>query len=229
MIDTIIDLNHQGRPDFAALAQGGIVAVLHKATEGATFQDPEYQTRRVLAKTQGLLWGSYHFVSGASVTDQVDNYVSHAAPAADEAICIDYEHSSSGPDMTLAQLERFVVLLTQRLGRAPMIYGGDLLRHALQLNPSATLAKCPLWYSRYASDPTGIPPAVWSAFTLWQYTDGASGPQPHDAPGIGRCDRSRYDGTVQELRAAWPFSKKAAVAPLRKARISAPKRSARRK
>lgn len=206
MIDTIVDMRHGGNPDFGAMAAGGIVAVIHKATEGATVQDPEYLQRKALAKAAGLLWGSYHFVSGISVTDQVDNYISHASPEDDEVICIDYEHSFSGPDMTLDQLERFVVLVQQRTGRTPMVYGGDLLRHALGLNASEILSACPLWYARYSSAPTGIPPAVWSTYTLWQYTDGAQGPQPHEVPSLGRSDRSRYDGTVAQLRRTWPFS-----------------------
>lgn len=65
-----------------------------------------------------------------------------------------------------------------------MIYGGDLLRGALGVNPSPVLAPCPLWYLRYASRPVGIRPAVWSTYILWQYTDGASGPQPHVVPSL---------------------------------------------
>ena len=206
MIDTIVDMNHAGQPDFAAMAAAGILAVIHKASEGATFKDPEYPARRVAAKDQGLLWGSYHYVSGVSVTDQLDNYVTYAAPADDEVICIDYERSTSGPDMSLAQLERLVTLLAQRMGRPPVIYGGDLLRQALGLGPSAILGHCPLWYARYGPEPTGVPPAVWQTYTLWQYTDGAAGPQPHAVPGLGRCDRSRYQGSEQQLRQDWPFS-----------------------
>jgi len=218
MIDTIVDLNHWGQPDFPALVSAGITAVIHKATEGATFQDTEFATRRVAAKTAGLLWGSYHFVSGLSVTDQLDNYVEHAQPSDDEMVCIDYERSTSGPDMSLAQLERFVVLLTQRIGRPPVIYGGDLLRQSTGLNPSPVLAQCPLWYSRYGPQPTGIPPGIWQTYTLWQYTDGASGPEPHVVAGLGRCDRSRYDGTEVQLRRAWPFSGPAKVARVAKRR-----------
>jgi len=218
MIDTIVDLNHWGQPDFSELVSAGIAAVIHKATEGATFQDPEFAGRRVAARAAGLLWGSYHFVSGVSVTDQLDNYVEHAQPSDDELVCIDYERSTSGPDMSLAQLERFVVLLTQRIGRPPVIYGGDLLRQAAGLNPSPVLAQCPLWYARYGPQPTGIPPGIWQTYTLWQYTDGALGPEPHEAAGIGRCDRSRYDGTEAQLRRAWPFSRPARVARVSKKR-----------
>src|SRR5215471_14632378 len=87
MIDTIVDLNHWGQPDFAALVSAGITAVIHKATEGATFQDPEFVSRRVAAKAAGLLWGSYHFVSGVSVTDQLDNLCGARATGATMSSC----------------------------------------------------------------------------------------------------------------------------------------------
>lgn len=204
MIDTIIDMRHGGLPDFVAAQAAGIVAVIHKATEGGSFRDPEYPTRRDTCKRLGLLWGSYHFVSGMSVTDQVANYLTWGAPATDELMCVDYERSTSGPDMSLEQLERMVVLLESETGRSPMIYGGHLLRHALGLEASPILARCGLWYSRYAESPVGIPPQVWSRYTLWQYTNGAAGPLPHHVPGVGRCDRSVFNGTVEELHAQWP-------------------------
>jgi lysozyme len=204
MINTIIDMRHGGLPDFAAAKAAGIVAVIHKATEGGTFQDPEYRPRRDVCKRLGLLWGSYHFVSGVSVTDQIANYLNWARPAADELMCVDYEHSTSGQDMTREQLERMVVLLEREAGRFPTIYGGDLLRYALGLEPSPVLAQCSLWYARYAESPIGIPAQVWSQYALWQYTNGAKGPLPHEVPGIGRCDRSMFNGTTEDLRAQWP-------------------------
>lgn len=206
MIDTIVDMNHLGEPDFSIMAASGIVAVIHKATEGGSFRDPEYVSRKSVAKAAGLLWGSYHYVSGISVVEQLDNYVTYADPQEDELICIDYERSSSGPDMSIEQLERLVALLAQRLGRFPVVYGGDLLRFGLGIGRSEVLASCPLWYARYSSVPSGIPPGVWTDYALWQYTNGASGPEPHAAAGIGRCDRSRFNGTTADLQEAWPLS-----------------------
>ena len=41
MIDSIIDLFHLNTVDLAAAKRDGIVAVIHKATEGRTVQDAE--------------------------------------------------------------------------------------------------------------------------------------------------------------------------------------------
>jgi len=204
MIDTIVDLHHPGHPDFQAMRAGGICAVIHKATEGGDCQDPEYQARRIAAKAAGLLWGSFHYSSGAPVAKQVSNYLTYADPQLDEVACIDFEASTSGPDMSLQQLEQFVLAVRARIGRAPLLYGGELLRRTLANAISSVLPACPLWYSRYAPAPKGIP-SIWSTWTLWQYTDGAAGPEPHTIPGFGRGDRSQFDGTEGQLRDAWPF------------------------
>ena len=60
MIDTIVDVNHRGQPDFSALVSAGITAVIHKATEGATFQDPEFASRRS-ARSRVLLKDLHRF------------------------------------------------------------------------------------------------------------------------------------------------------------------------
>jgi lysozyme len=205
MIDSIIDLYHLNTANLALAKAAGIVAVIHKATEGATVKDAEYASRRAQAKALGMLWGAYHYSSGASVSDQVANFLEQAQPSDDDLVALDWESSTSGPDMTLVQARRFAEMIKGELGRWPVIYGGRLLRESMGAGRDDVLANCPLWYSRYASAPIGIPAATWPAFTLWQYTDGNSGPLPHTVNGIGRCDHSRFAGTVAELKAQWPF------------------------
>jgi len=110
--------------------------------------------------------------------------VEHAQPQPDELICLDYEPSSSGVNMSYDQMVEFVELIHQELGRYPVIYGGHLLRQALAHVSQSVLSKCPLWYARYATMPIGIP-AIWSSYTLWQYTDGNVGQEPHLVGGVG--------------------------------------------
>jgi lysozyme len=206
MINTIVDIFHQNNVDFDRVKAAGIVAIIHKGTEGSRFKDGEYQNRRAHAKELGFLWGGYHFVSGEDVTDQVENFLSYAKPKDDELVALDFEPSSSGPNMTLEQAHQFVRLLQTELGRSPVVYGGGMLRDALGSQDDAILAKCPLWYARYTDVPIGIPRQIWPTFTLWQYTDGNSGSVPHAVDGIGRCDRNRFSGTEDDLRTAWPLT-----------------------
>ena len=206
VIDTLIDLSHHNENvDFAAARQAGIVAAILKATEGATWRDVTLPVRRKAARDAGLLVGLYHYVSGVDVTKQLANFLDYAKPADDELVAIDFEDSSVGANMTLAQLETLVILMNDQLGRYPVVYGGALLREAIGNKTNALLSKCPLWYSRYATMPIGIPTKVWPSYTLWQYTDGEHGPEPRATAGIGPCDRNRFNGTTAELRKRWPL------------------------
>jgi lysozyme len=38
---------------------------------------------------------------------------------------------------------------------------------------------------------------------MWQYTDGAFGPEPHQVGGVGRCDHDLFNGGEAELRELW--------------------------
>jgi lysozyme len=206
--NVVIDISHHQHVTSAIanrIKDAGIVAVIHKATEGRDYRDTTYATRKAIFQDKGFLWGSYHFSSGANPIQQVDNYLTYANPAANELMALDYEPSSSGQNMTLDQMIEFVTLIKQETGRFPVIYGGHLLRQALQGVTTSILSECPLWYARYSQTPIGVP-AIWGSWTLWQYSDGNVGPEPHDIPGFGRPDRDTYNGTAAQLQGAWPLS-----------------------
>jgi lysozyme len=207
MINTIIDIYHGNSVDLEQAFEGGIVAIIHKATQGASVRDSKYHKRREAAKELGFLWGAYHFSTGGSVTDQVENFLSYAKPEDDELISLDWE-PSDGPDMTVEQARQFVQVIKDETGRWPLIYGGHLLRESVGHNPDQVLSNCPLWYARYGSSPIGIPAAIWPTYTLWQYTDGDVGPEPHDTPGTTGADRNIFQGTIQELKSLWPFTRR---------------------
>jgi lysozyme len=207
MINTIIDIYHGNGIDLEKTLASGIVAIIHKATEGADFQDSKYHERREAAKELGFLWGAYHFSTGGSVTDQVENFLSYAQPNDDELISLDWE-PSDGPDMTVDQARQFVQIIKDETGRWPLVYGGNLLRESVGHVPDPILSNCPLWYSRYRNSPIGIPTAIWPSYTLWQFTDGDVGPEPHETPGTTGADRSIFQGTTQELKALWPFTRR---------------------
>src|SRR5262245_59072059 len=49
-----------------------IVAIIHKATIGASKLDPAYFTRKEEAKKRGYLWGSYHWGVSRNPEEQAD-------------------------------------------------------------------------------------------------------------------------------------------------------------
>jgi lysozyme len=219
-IDVIIDLNHDNLFDAGKAKKAGIAAIIHKASEGATFRDQNYKQRRNEALKAGLLWGAYHFSSSRPVASQVDNFlgaVEWDVAGVDNSrtlLCLDFEPSTSGPDMTLDQAHEFVTTVKNKTGRWPMIYGGNMLRDAVQPHGADPILKnCPLWYARYRDQPIGFPQGTWPRFTLWQYTDGNAGPLPHDADGLGRTDRNCFAGSMDVFQNTWPFADYFKVAP----------------
>jgi len=175
MINTIIDVNHDNSLDFAKLQKAGIVAIIHKATEGTTFKDPKYKARKKQAMELGFLWGAYHFSSGGDPIAQVKNFLSvEDATDPEVLIALDWEESP-GADMTLVQARKFVTEVKARTGRFPLVYGANLIRENVT-KEDKTLKNCPLWYARFKDKPIGIPTHTWPTFTLHQYTDGVAGP-----------------------------------------------------
>lgn len=204
--NTIVDISHHNNvTNWNSVVNAGIFAVVHKATEGSTYRDSTYHARKQKALDKGLRWGSYHFSSGADAVTQVENYLEYANPEDDELVCLDYEPSYNGHNMTLAAMERFVKEIKKALGRYPVIYGGSLLRQVTENIGGTILSECPLWFARYNNQPLGIPDP-WPTWTLWQYTDGSVGPDPHTVPGIGHCDRDTFNGTAERLAEAWPLT-----------------------
>lgn len=199
MFDGIIDINHNDDINLSAAKSSGIVAVVHKATEGATFQDPLYATRRAEAQQLGLLWGAYHFGTAADVNQQLQNFTQTAQIAPGDLVALDYEENS-GNQMTLQQAEQFVVLFAQQFGYLPLIYGSNLLTAASNTSP---LAACGLWIAAYSDVTQPTLPPSFSSYKLWQFTDGTS-PTPLQTAG-STVDRDRYNGTQGQLIAAWPF------------------------
>jgi lysozyme len=212
MINSIIDIYHESTINFQEAFNGGVVAIIHKATQGSKIKDYLYHERREKARRTGFLRGGYHFSTAESVVSQVENFLSYAIPEDDELICLDWE-PAEGPDMTLDQACKFAKLIKDETGRWPLIYGGDLLHSSIGHHPNPILSKCPLWYARYASSPTGIPAEIWPTYTLWQYTDGDEGPDPRKTEGVNGADRNIFQGSLEELKTAWPFTKKIIETP----------------
>lgn len=202
----IIDVHHQSPIDPLVAKNAGVVAIIHKATEGGDFRDKSYHSQKKKAKELGLLWGSFHFSNSTNPLKQVENYLQFAKPVDDEVICLDFEHNK-GNEMSLEQAEIFINEIFARVGRYPMLYGGAWLREQVRTKPNEILSKCPLWYRRYASTPRELPTKIWDDYTLWQYTDGVSGAEPRSVNGV-TCDRNRFKGSVDDLKKAWPFTRR---------------------
>ena len=207
MINTIIDISHWEDPvDFKKVKGDGIIAVIAKATTGAAGIDPAFAKFKKAVHVPGLnfLWGTFHFGTAADPQEQVDHYFKVAQPTARELVALDFEPNPQGPSMALVQARDFVGIFHSKTGRYPVLYGGAYLKEQLGNHPDSLLSRCPLWISQYG--PVAVIPPAWKKYTLWQYTDGSDGPQPHLVAGIGKCDRNQFSGSEASLRAKWPLS-----------------------
>jgi len=200
--NAIIDLSHHnGIVDLGPAQSSGILGVIHKATQGWQYKDPLYATNRQAAQSASLLWGAYHFGVGADGIAQAEFFLDFVNPDARTLLILDFEANPQGPSMDLEEARAFVTHLYEATGRWPGLYGGHYLKDLLGTATDPVLTNCWLWLSQYG--PTAVVPPAWPNWTMWQYTDGAMGLEPHEVPGIGRCDRDQFNGTAAELTTFW--------------------------
>jgi lysozyme len=213
----IIDLSDNQKQqsiDWAALKASDIFAVIHKATEADYHTDPFYHHRKQGAVAAGLLWGSYHY--GRAAPDgatQAAYYLNVVNPGPDEFIALDCEK-----DCTLQVMEDFIKHLKAATNRFPVIYGRHRPRAILTGNKDSIAYQCPLWFIDYPPDPHITPtqeiPKGWADWTLWQYSDGKSGPSPWGTALIHEdVDRNVFKGDAAALTKAWPLTFAPAAAP----------------
>lgn len=212
----IVDVHHDdGGYDLAHAAELGLVALVHKCTEGKDWRDPACEAALGAAQALGLLTGAYHFGSASAPgVVQADWFLQHARPG--DLLALDLEHNpGSSGTMSTAEAAAFCQHVFDHTGRWPVFYAGlaDLRNRMATVDAAsrAILAQCPLWLAAYGPDPARTtPPAPWSSWSLMQYTNGADGPfdrvlYPRATAGFKRTaqDRSCFRGTADELRAWW--------------------------
>jgi lysozyme len=200
LLNAVIDLYHGNTvTSFDDIKKGGVIAVIHKATQGGGYTDAEFHDRSRAVQDAGLLLGSYHFGASGDPKGQADHYLDVVDP--EKLMVLDFEPNSIDGTMRLTEAEAFVQRIFDQTGRYPGIYSGEAFINAQLRNAKDTILKnCFLWIAKYSAARPKVPPA-FKDFTLWQYSDGSAGPQPHQTSGVGRCDRDFFNGDEAGLRA----------------------------
>jgi lysozyme len=204
LLNAVIDLSHHNTvTSFQEVKEAGILGVIHKATEGTTFVDSQFDSRRRQALAAGLFWGAYHFGVSGDAEGQADHFLNIVNPDPTDLLVLDFEPNPREGDMTLAEAEAFVSRINDQVGRFP----GFIFRTSVSQGPpwearQYRFKNCFLWIARYSSQLPQVP-AAFPTFTLWQYTDGNNGPQPHQVQGIRRCDKDKFNGDEAGLRKLW--------------------------
>ena len=201
-LNAVVDISHHnGNVNFAKAKDAGIIGVIQKATQGQSNVDPTYKTNKTKAINAGLLWGAYHFATGSDGLKQAENFLSVVGNDPKTLLVLDFEPNLTGPSMSLEEARAFVTSVKDRTGRFPGFYSGHFIKQLLGTSSDPVLAKCWFWLAQYGK--TAVVPPNWPTWTLWQYTDGVIGPEPHTVSGIGRCDRDLFNGSETQLRKLW--------------------------
>jgi lysozyme len=193
--------HHNGRVNFKRAEDAGLIGVIQKATQGEAYVDGTFKTNRKAALDAGLLFGAYHFGTGASGVSQAQHFLDTVEPDAKTVVVLDFEDNSVGTTMPLEEARAFVTHIHSELKRWPVFYSGHTIKRVLGTAVDPVLKNCALWLAQYG--PTPVVPPCWSGWTLWQYTDGGVGPEPHNVPGIGNCDRDKFSGDEAKLKSWW--------------------------
>lgn len=189
-----IDCSHwQGFPDWEAVRADGVVALIHKSTEGSSYIDPNYQTNIANATAAGIACCSYHWLSPGNAREQMQFYLDTVEPVSGERLVIDYEEDGC----TLENLhEAIEVLLDDARGLQITVYSGHLLKEQLNGDCDGLLRDhTDLWLAQYTSSEPTWSSGTYDHWTLWQYSEEG------EVDGIDdtNVDLNRFDGNDDEL------------------------------
>lgn len=200
--NAVVDISHHnGKVNLIQAKAAGIGGVIQKASQGLTGVDPTYKSNHAKAIKADLRWGAYHFGTGSDGVQQAIQFLRVVGNDPEALLVLDFESNPTGPSMTLEEARAFVTHVNEVTGKFPGLYSGHYIKDLLGTKTDPVLANCWFWLAQYG--PTAVVPPNWSTWTLWQYTDGALGDDPHTVPGLGRCDRDKFSGSEEDLAEFW--------------------------
>jgi lysozyme len=192
--------HHNGAPDWSKVQQDGVRFVIAKATEGTTFQDPNYPTNKRQLEALALPFGAYHFArpdkSAGDAVAEADHFVAYARLTGKNLVpVLDLEATGGlGTRRLTTWVKDWLDQVHAKLGVRALIY------------TTASFWKTYMGNSRWFADhghrlwvahwTTAVAPRVpannWGGrgWTLWQHDNCGA------VAGIDTCvDRDRYNGT----------------------------------
>jgi GH25 family lysozyme M1 (1,4-beta-N-acetylmuramidase) len=171
--------HHQAKVNIKTAKAAGLRWLYHKATEGETFTDDQYASRRAAAAAAGLPFGAYHFArpDGNDAFVEARRFMAVADPRpGDLRPVLDLEVMGTHTNESLRNWAKvFVDRVTEHTGVRPIVYTPYDLGNAVE--------GCLIWRPRY-NDSNTPPTRSWD---IWQFSNGVFG-VPNSFPGLGHVD-----------------------------------------
>lgn len=193
-----IDVSHyQGSVNWAAVKNAGIGFAFAKATDGNTYADPQFQTNWADMKAAGLLRGAYHFYeSNDDPVSQANNFIKAVGSLAvgDLPPVIDIEayKGDFGGVPLAANVQTWLNIVEQALGRTPMIYTGPSFWNQYM---NSSFSRYALWVAQYGVAQPKLPNG-WNKWTFWQNSESGT------VAGVsGSVDTDIFAGSMADLLA----------------------------
>lgn len=167
--------------DWAKAKAAGVKFMYHKATQGDSIIDDNYEKRRAEAKKNGILFGAYHFATPrkGSAVAEAKHFLEVAKPQPGDLLpALDLEENPAN----LSEVEmshwvhEFISTVRQALGlKRAVLYTRIPLTGKFAVH---------LWVPRYSNSNTS--PWFSTPFTnyaIWQFSNGEFG-VPNRVPGV---------------------------------------------
>ena len=194
--------SHQGAVAWATAKANGAQFAYVKATEGTTYQNPDFAQQYNGSFNAGMIRGAYHFAlpdrsSGAA---QGNFFVDHGGGWSNDGKtlppAIDLEYNPYGASCygktqsaMVTWIRDIANTVKARTGRDPVFYTSTSW-WTLCTGNNASFGNNPLWIPRYGSS-VGTLPAGWSFQTIWQNADSGTFPG----------DQNRFNGALDRVQA----------------------------
>ena len=152
--------------------------VICRATDGVTYQDPDFSTNWSTLEKKGFTRGAYHFFeSDDDASSQVNNYVNTVGDLTNTDLppIIDFEgagiHDGATVDEIVQTLKEVIEAMESSYSRKPIIYTNPSIGNTYLTD--SYFSKYPLWIADYSGEAEPIMPGAWagSDWVLWQQTD----------------------------------------------------------
>ncbi len=183
-----IDISkYQGAVDFNSVKAAGIRYVFIRATEGNTYQDPNFKSNISSARAAALTVSAYHFYETNDAPEtQLENFTKLVSlERGDLPPVIDIEKLHNQDQSNLAEnLKVFLNGLESHYGVKPIIYSGKKFANEYLTE----LGEYALWLAEYNVEEPSVP-SGWDDWTFWQWS------QSSTVKGIeGAVDADRFNG-----------------------------------